>query len=163
MFRAILGVGGLAVALIAPLVYAGPQLASDLRVGGQWALADDLAIKQFKCTRWYLLVSTCSVDYVRRRERERVGGTLNYLVFGSWSGERARLLRSTSDPKHIGTTLGLEHMQQRLASFGIFVALALASLCAIFRLAVRSLASDEASANERTVNGLSRLAGKHTA
>ena len=121
MVRGFLFLAAVAFTLIGPLVYAGPQLASDLQVGGRWVLVDDLAIKESKCTRWYYLVSTCHIEYVARGDASRVGGTLNYLVFGSWSGERARLLRSTTDPNRIGTTLGLEHMQQRVISFSVFV------------------------------------------
>lgn len=138
MGRAILITAGLIVTLLGPLVYAGPQLASDLSVGQKWTLADDLAIREVKCTRWYFLVSTCHVDYINRRDPERVGGTLNYFVFGSWSGERARLLRSIDNPNQIGTTLGLEHMQQRLLSFGAFVVLALAVLIALLRRFMRT-------------------------
>ncbi|WP_289015708.1 hypothetical protein [uncultured Methylobacterium sp.] len=145
MIRSLLFFAALAFALAGPLVYAGPQLVSDVQVGDRWVLVDDLAIKESKCTRWYFLVSTCHIEYVNRRDPSRVGGTLNYLVFGSWSGERARLLRATSDPNRIGTTLGLEHMQQRVVSFGVFFVLLLAFLALIIRLgfsAARTSAPD---------------------
>ncbi|WP_331326646.1 hypothetical protein [Methylobacterium fujisawaense] len=133
MVRKLLFVAALAFTLVGPLVYAGPQLASDLQVSGRWVLVDDLAIKESKCTRWYYLVSTCHIEYVDRRNPSRVGGTLNYLVFGSWSGERARLLRATTDPSRIGTTLGLEHMQQRIITFSAFVLTLVAFLLTIIR------------------------------
>lgn len=133
MVRTLLFLAALTFTLVGPLVYAGPQLASDLQVGGRWILVDDLAIKESKCTRWYYLVSTCHIEYVARRDPSRIGGTLNYLVFGSWSGERARLLRATTDPSQIGTTLGLEHMQQRIISFGAFVLMLAAFLLTIIR------------------------------
>lgn len=145
MVRGLLFVVALAFVLVGPLIYAGPQLLSDVQVGGRWVLVDDLAIKDSKCTRWYFLVSTCHIEYVNRRDPSRVGGTLNYLVFGSWSGERARLLRATSDPNRIGTTLGLEHMQQRVVSFGVFFALLLAFLASLIRIglsAARTSAPD---------------------
>lgn len=145
MFRAILGVAALALALIGPLVYAGPQLASDLAVGERWTPADDLTVRESKCTRWYFLVSTCHIEYASRRDPTRVGGTLNYLVLGSWAGERVSLLRSTRDPGAVGTTLGLQHMRQRLISFGVFVALALAVLAGFFRRVLLALRSDEPS------------------
>ncbi|MFD0938873.1 hypothetical protein ACFQ12_27250 [Methylobacterium trifolii] len=139
----ILALAGLT--FLAPLVYAGPQLASDLRVGRNWTLAADLAVKESKCTRWYLLVSTCGVDYVNRREPGRVGGTLNYIVFGSWAGERVTLLQSADDPGRIGSTLGLEHMQQRVISFAVFVALALAFLVGVLRLIMPKARSEDAA------------------
>jgi hypothetical protein len=133
MVRGFLFLAAVAFTLVGPLVYAGPQLASDLQVGGRWVLDDDLAIKESKCTRWYYLVSTCHIEYVARRDPSRVGGTLNYLVFGSWSGERARLLRATTDRNRIGTTLGLEHMQQRVISFSVFLLLLAAFLLTMIR------------------------------
>lgn len=145
MFRALFIIASMAFVSIGPLVYAGPQLLSDLANGQQWALADDLAIKESKCTRWYFLVSTCDVEYVSRRDSGQVGGSLNYLVLGSWAGERIRLLRSTTNPSRIGTTIGLEHMQQRLISFGVFVVLALAILAGVVKLILTSLRSDEPS------------------
>ena len=143
MVRGLLFVVAMALTLIGPLVYAGPQLASDLVVNNQWKLADDLAIRESKCTRWYFLVSTCHIEYVDRRDRSRLGGTLNYLVIGSWSGERARLLRSSNDPNRVGTTLGIEHMQQRVISFGVFAALALAFVGVMLRLVFSDMRSTE--------------------
>ena len=150
MVRAMMFVAGLAFVLVGPLVYAGPQLASDLAVGRRWTPADDLAVREFKCTRWYLLVSTCGVDYVHRRDPAQVGGTLNYFVFGSWSGERMRLLRSLDDPERVGTTLGLEHMLRRLVSFGVFLVLGLAVLIGLWRRVAGSprLATGAASTTE---------------
>ena len=136
MVRAMVFVAGLVFVLVGPRVYAGPQLASDLAAGGRWTPADDLAVREFKCTRWYFLVSTCGVDYLHRRDPARVGGTLNYLVFGSWSGERTRLLRSLDNPERVGTTLGLEHMARRLVSFGVFLLLGLAVLIGLWRRVV---------------------------
>jgi hypothetical protein len=131
------------VMVLAPLVYAGPQLVSDVKVGKDWTIAEDLAIKQSNCTRWYFLVSTCDIAYVNRRDPGRVGGTLSYLVFGSWAGERAMLLRSTTDPSRIGTTLGLEHMRQRLISFTVFAVLVFALLVGLVRLWVGAVQSNE--------------------
>jgi hypothetical protein len=123
-----------------PLLYAGPQLATDLKVGGRWTLVNDLSIDTFKCTRWYLVVTTCDIKYVNRVEPDRAGGNINYLVLGSWSGERARLLRAATDSEQIGTTIGQEHMQQRLISFGIFVLIFLAFMIAIVRSSLRTRA-----------------------
>ena len=139
------------VVVLAPLVYAGPQLASDIRVGKNWTLAENLAIKESKCTRWYFLVSTCDIGYVDRRNPGRVGGTLNYLVFGSWAGERAMLLRSVSDPSRIGTTIGLEHMPQRVISFAVLSALVLAFLVGFVRLCVGAARPNEAAATNVSV------------
>ena len=143
MFRAIFLVLAVAFTLVGPLVYAGPQLTTDLAVGKQWTIAEDLKIKEFKCTRWYFLVSTCDVDYVNRQDPGRVGGTLSYFVFGSWAGEHTLLLRSMKDPRQVGTTIGLDHLQQRLVSFGVFLVLALAFLVAVIRFVVLALRSDE--------------------
>ena len=159
MVRGLLFVAAVALTLIGPLVYSGPQLASDLAVGEHWKMADDLAIKESKCTSWYFLVSTCHIEYVYRRDRSRIGGTLNYLVIGSWSGERARLLRSSNDPSRVGTTLGIEHMQQRVISFGVFAALALAFVLGILRLAYSALRSDEPAAPSVTVERLAMPTG----
>lgn len=138
MVRAFLLVAAVAFTLIGPLVYAGPQLASDLAVGEHWTVADDLVIKEFRCTRWYLVVSTCHIEYANRFAPERAGDTLNYLVLGSWAGERARLLRSTTDSKRVGTTLGLEHIRQRIVSFGIFALLSATFLAFLVRFALTS-------------------------
>lgn len=150
MLRAIFVVIGIALALVGPLFYAGPQLASDLMVGQKWSLALDLSIKESKCTRWYYLVSTCHIEYVNRQDPARVGGSLNYFVFGSWSGERALLLRSTENPGRIGTTLGIEHMRQRLATFGIFVVFALGTLAAMLTRLLRNAGEPAAFVPQRT-------------
>ena len=149
MLRAIFVVIGMALALVGPLVYAGPQLASDLMVGQKWSLALDLSIKESKCTRWYYLVSTCHIEYVNRQDPAQVGGSLNYFVFGSWSGERALLLRSTENPVRIGTTLGIEHMRQRIVTFGIFAILALGTVAAMLMRLLRHAGEPVAIAMQR--------------
>jgi len=133
MFRGVFILFAIAFTVIGPLVYAGPQLASDLGNGAKWVLVDDLAIKESRCTRWYYVVSTCHIEYINRRNPAQMGGTLNYLVFGSWSGERARLLRSPTNPNVIGTTLGVEHLQQRVITISIFALLSLAFLLFLLR------------------------------
>ncbi len=133
MSRALLGIFGLTMLLCGPLFYAGPQLVSDLVVGDKWALTGDLAIKEFKCTRWYFLVSNCNVSYINLHDPGRAGGSLKYLVLGSWSGERTSLLRSVEDQGRVGTTVGLEHMRQRVVSFGVFAMVPVAFMLMMIR------------------------------
>lgn len=137
------------VTVPAPIIYAGPQLLSDLKVGDQWALAPDLSIKESKCTSYYFVVSTCYLDYVDRRDPARVGGTLNYFVLGSWAGERALLLRSSRDPNRIGSTIGLEHMRQRLVSFGVAILIALGFLSVMIKAFVLLAREDEPTTPDR--------------
>ncbi len=67
---------------------------------------------------------------------------MNYLVFGSWVGERVILMRSSTGPSRVSTTLGIEHMQPRVISFGVSVLLALGFLFGIARFVMAALRSD---------------------
>jgi len=112
------------IMLVIPGSYAGPQLYADMR-GGGWEPARDLQLRSANCTRWSLIVSTCSVDFASTREPDRAQPRLQYLTFFSWSGQRARLVRSKRDPLLVTTSLGVEHMVDRQVTFAAYAALAL--------------------------------------
>ena len=118
--------------LAIPGWFAGPQLYADMR-HGNWELAPDLRIRSTNCTRWSLIVSTCSVDFASMREPERAQSRLQYFVFFSWAGQRATLVRSKQDPSVVTTSLGIEHMRDRQMTFAVYAALGLFLMGAVAR------------------------------
>ncbi len=84
-----------------------------------------------KCTRYYFLVSACSIEYDDRfvmpatSKKFKSRPVLNYLVFGSVAGERVRLLHPVSQPNVVTTSAGMAHLGNRAFTFFALVTLCL--------------------------------------
>ena len=105
-----------------PLLFAGPQLYADVVSGPDWVAADDLRVTRAQCTRWEFVVSSCTIEY-SDPIAAKITPALHYLVYGSWGGEHAVLMRSAKAPGAITTVQAIRDLGAREATMGIFLLL----------------------------------------
>ncbi len=130
--RKIFGLAALLLASIVVLYSVVPDLVRDLRYRDSYVLSPMLAVQSAKCRRYVFVVSNCTVRYADI-VRPEVAGSVETMSFGSWGGERVRMVQSSRDPAQVSFTLAAEHVFGRLVFLVIWMGLLMALIAALLR------------------------------
>jgi hypothetical protein len=120
----------------------GGDLMRDLAIRGQAMEVHPTArVLSADCTRYYLLMSACKIDYDNRaagqpRANIQEIQSTRFLVFGSMTGERVMMLHPRSRPDIVTTSSNIENVGNRVLALGVLLgALLLASIGIVMRYA----------------------------
>jgi hypothetical protein len=111
-----------------PVFTSGPQLISDLETGDNWIPAFDLKITKAQCTRFYMIISTCEVQYKDDRQDAKFDSTLRYIAFSSWGGEKTIIVRSGVHPTVVSILQGVRDIRSRIYATLFMMALSVFGL-----------------------------------
>lgn len=142
--KAILAALGLSVLFGFMVYWHLPNLWTDLRTS-DWQPAFGLKLDEAKCTRYYFVVSTCSIKYSDPAKPEQRQKSLSYLTFGGWGGERALLVQSANNPDRVSIAIATKALIGRTLAMLALAMIPLLLMVAVFAKRLFAVGDDDAA------------------
>jgi hypothetical protein len=135
-----------AAALFMATKYMG-DLVKDIRIAGTPMVLSEASVTKASCDRYNYLVSACSIAFADPKAAGQAQ-QLDYLMFGSFAGERIVLLQPHSYPGIVTSNVGIDHIGNRAATLiGLLGTIALIVLGMLVRLMQSVPAIERAAGN----------------
>lgn len=121
------------------IIYQGPPLLRDYRLAGSFQNDFTVKVENAKCTAYWFILKTCSVDYqILDAEPPELRTTHFMVAFTKTEGRLVAPVRSSIDRDAVTTRIALELMANRIITFLAITAGMLALMIAFVAKLTRS-------------------------